>query len=213
MRWAGAITILLILLIISSGCGQRIPTRNTTSWGNTTPKKTGGSASHTTAVPTTTSPIVEVTLMPVGTETPSPIPTYRNPPQMINITANLTVIDEKTLAFSYNRSAYTYTVENPPLLIDYTLTVPNISKTRVENDPVTGGDRTVTVTYPDPVAFFEVTVKDLETNRIIVRDGYGGVYDVSKSKDVWVRYPGSYYIEFFGNRVTAKIKFLIPKEN
>jgi hypothetical protein len=151
--------------------------------------------------------------MPVGTETTSPIPTYRNPPPVLNISDNLTIIDEKTMAFSYNRTAYTYTVENPPLLIDYNLTVPNITKTRVETDPVSGGDRTVTVTYPDPVAFFEVTVKDLGTNRIIVRNGYGGVYDVAYSKEVWVRYPGDYYIEFFGNRVTANVKFLIPRED
>jgi hypothetical protein len=132
---------------------------------------------------------------------------------VLNITDNLTVIDEKTIAFSYNRTAYTYTVENPPLLIEFSLTVSNITKTRVETDPVTGGDRTVTVTYPDPAAFFEVTVRDLGTNRIIVRNGYGGVYDVTLEKEVWVRYPGTYYIELTGRHLTANVKFLIPRED
>jgi len=217
MRRVSIIIIILILMVIFAGCGQRVPTRNTTSknpWGNTTtpPRGTGGSTIQTPVVPTTTSPIMQVTLIPTGTKTTSPIPTYRTPPPFANITGNLTVIDEKTLIFVYNRTAYTYTLENPPLLIDYTLTVPNITKTRVVTDPVSGGDRTVTITYPDPIAAFEVTVQDLETKKIIARDGYGGQYDVAYSKQVWVRYPGSYYIEFWGNRVTAKVKFRVPQK-
>jgi hypothetical protein len=215
MRWAGFIAMLLILLILLAGCGQRIPIRNTTSknpWTSTpTPKRGTGVSATQTPVINTTSPILRATVIPSVTSTGSPIPTYRSPPPATNLTANFTVIDEKILAFSYNRTAYTYNLENPPLLIDYTLTVPNITKTRVVTDPVSGNDEEVTITYPDPVAAFEVTVKDTETNRVLVKNGYGGQYDVSYSKQIWVRYPGNYYIEFFGNRVTADVKFLIPR--
>lgn len=212
MRSAGAIAILLILLILLAGCGQRVPTRNTTTknpWTPTPKGGGGGSASQTTAVPTTPSPLVQVTVTPTETVTGSP--TAIIPPPPVNLTANMTVTDEITLVLSWNRTAYTYDLESPPLLIEYTLTVPNITKTRVITDPVTGGDRTVTITYPHPDALFEVTVKDLETNRILAREGYGGQYDVSYSKDIWIRYPGTYYIEFFGRLVTAKIKFSAPK--
>lgn len=216
MRRTGVIAILLILLIIFAGCGQRVPTRNTTSknpWGNTTtpPRGTGGSTLQTPVVPTTTSPLMQATLIPMETITGSPVPTHRSPPPVANTTANLSLLDEKTLVFTYNRTAYTYNLENPPLLIVYTLTVPNVTKTRVVTDPVSGSDSTVTITYPDPVAVFEVIVKDLETKRIIAQDGYGGQYDVSYSKRIWVRYSGGYYIEFWGNRVTADVKFWAPR--
>jgi hypothetical protein len=214
MRRAGiiAIVLILILMIFFAGCGQRVPTRNTTAknpWGNVTPKKTTGS-SQTTIVPVTTSPIVEATLIPEETETPITAGTYRTEPPPVNLTANLTLLDEKTLVFSYNRTAYTYNLETPPLLIEVTLTVPNITKTRVITDPVSGGDKIVPITYPNPSAFFEVTVRDIETNRIIARNGYGGMYDVSYGKKVWIRYPGEYYIEFTGNLVTANVKFRAP---
>jgi hypothetical protein len=216
MRPVGIIAILLILLVLFAGCGQRVPSRNTTPknpWGNATltPQTPGGYTVQTSVIPTTTSPIMQATLVPTQTITTLPVPTYRTPPPVTNITANLTVLDEKTMVFSYNRTAYTYTLENPPLLIDYTLTVPNITKTRVETDPVSGGDRTVSITYPDPVAWFKVTVTDTATKSVLVQTGYGGQYDVSYSKQVWVRYPGDYYIEFSGNRVTANVKFLAPR--
>jgi hypothetical protein len=215
MRTAAIVAILLVPMVLLAGCGQRVPTRNTTgknTWGNTTINpggNAGGSGVPTTPVPT--SAFVEATLIPSETVTVTPEGTYRNPPPPENVTANLTLLDQKKLVFVYNRTAYNYNLQAPPLLIEYTLTVPNITKTRVVTDPVSGSDSTVSITYPDPQAFFEVTVKDLETKRILVRDGYGGQYDVSYSKKLWVRYPGSYYIEFFGNKVTANINFKGPR--
>jgi len=210
MRRAGGIAILLIVLVLLAGCGQRVPTRNSTSknpWGNATPTPNQGSAVQTAIVPTTTSPFQQVTLYPTGKTTP--VPTNRNPPPVANATANLTLLDEKNMVFIYNRTAFTYDLENPPLLIDYTLTVPNITKTRVVTDPVSGDDETVTITYPDPAAAFEVTVRDLKTKRVLLQNGYGGNYDVAYSKQLWVRYPGNYYIELFGTRLTADIKFWV----
>jgi hypothetical protein len=212
MRRAGVIAILLILLIVFAGCGQRVPTRNTTPknpWGNTTPNPqgTGGSNPATPVVPTTTSPVIQATLMTTATGTP--VPTNRNPPPVANSTANLTIVDEKNMVFVYNRTAFNYNLKNPPLLIEYTLTVPNITKTRVVTDPVSGSDSTVTITYPDPAASFEVTVKDLGTKRILAQNGYGGHYDVAYNKQIWIRYPGNYYIEFFGTRLTADVKFWV----
>jgi hypothetical protein len=124
------------------------------------------------------------------------------------------------MAFSYNKTAFNFEIKNPPLLMEYTLTVPNITRTGVEKDPTkepTLNDpnptRAVTIVYPDPAAWFQVSVMDLETERVIARDGYGGQYDVSTKKKVWVRYPGNYYIEFAGQRVTANVKFWVPRED
>jgi hypothetical protein len=210
MRPAVLIAILLVAMILLAGCGQRVPPRNSSSknpWNQTTPKVTPV-GSKITPTPTSTSPFIQATITPVESVTGTTPAAYRTEPPTPNATANLTVLDRKKLPFSYNKTAYTYTLDNPPLLIDYTLTVPNITKTRVVTDPVTGGDKTVSITYPDPNAWVELTVKDLETNRIIVRSGYGGQYDVSYSKKVWIRYPGDYYLEFSGNLVFADVEFL-----
>jgi len=75
MRRAGGIAILLIVLVLLAGCGQRVPTRNSTSknpWGNATPTPNQGSAVQTAIVPTTTSPFQQVTLYPTGKTTRSP---------------------------------------------------------------------------------------------------------------------------------------------
>ena len=218
MRLAVVIAFILLIMVLLAGCGSKVPTRNATPtnpWG-TTPKVGGGGTGpggKITIVPTTTSPFQQVPVSPIATQTPA-IPII-SPPPPANLTENLTVIDEKTLIFVYNRTAYNYNLVNPPLLIEITLTVPNITRTRVERDPTSSdpnADRTVTLTYPDPLAFFEVTITDVATKHVIARNGYGGQYDVSYSKKVWVRYPGTYIIEFSGNRLTADVRFLIPKE-
>jgi hypothetical protein len=214
MRPAVILAILLVIMLLLAGCGQRVPPRNTTSkspWNQTSTKATPGSGSQITPIPTTTSPFIPVTITPEETVTVTPGAPYRGEPAPANVTANLTVLETKKLVFIWNKTAYTYPLKSPPLLIDYTLTVPNITKTRVIADPVTGDDKTVPITYPDPIAFFEVSVRDTETNRVIARDGYGGQYDVKFSKKIWVRYPGTYIIEFSGNRCTAEVDFLVPK--
>jgi hypothetical protein len=221
MRPAGIIAILLILLVLTAGCGQRVPTRNTTTknpW-SVTPTSGKGGSNGTPVVPTTTGPLIQATLIPEKTVTESPVPTIRSPPPIANATANLTLIDEKDMAFSYNKTAFNYDLQNPPLLIKYTLTVPNITRTGVEKDPTkapTADDpnptREVTYTYPDPAAWFQVSVMDLGTKKVIIKDGYGGQYDVSFNKSIWVRYPGKYYIEFSGQRLSAHVDFWIPKE-
>ena len=217
MRPAVIIATILILMTLLAGCGNRVPTRNVTGknpWGNATPQTpSAGSGAQTPVLPTTTSPLLPVTIAPTLTRDTSP--SIISPPPPENLTANLTLIDEKKLVFVWNSTAYNYTLGTPPLLIDYTLTVPNITKTRVERDPTSSdpnADRTVTITYPDPIAYFNVTVRDQGTGRIVARNGYGGQYDVSFSKKVWVRYPGTYIIQFSGNRVTADVRFLVPKE-
>lgn len=203
------LAVLLAFMVPLTGCTKDINRTVNGTWTTPVPPRPPGSTPvPTTVVPTTTSPFIPVPVTPVVTVTDVIPPVI--PPTPVK--ADLVLIDEKILAFTWNSTAFSYTLKNPPLLIEYTLTVPNISRTRVVVDPITGGDRTVSISYPDPVAFFEVMVKDVETGSILARDGYGGQYDVGPSGKVWVRYPGTYYIEFTGHRVTADITFKVPGE-
>jgi len=225
MRWAGAFAILLICLILLAGCGQRVPknTGNTTTtpiWGQRAraynASDPGGTA--VTGTPTvgpttsvTSGPVASATIIPVTTASVTPVGTYRPPPPPENISANYTVIYDQSLIFSWNSSALTYTLTDPPLIIDYTLTVPNITRTRQATDPVSGGDITVTSTYPDPQAYFEITVRDPVTLKVFGQTGYGRQYDVAYSKQLKILYPGTYHIQMDGNKVTAHVKFTVPK--
>jgi len=227
MRSAGLTALFLILMIILAGCGQRMPGKNATSssptWGGGQKIIEGGSASasnttvtDTQVVPTvtdTSGPVEAATIIPVTTATVTPAGTYRNPPAPANITANYTVIFDQSLVFTYNATAVTYQLTDPPLLIDYTLTVPNITRTREATDPVSGGDITVTSSYPDPQARFEIIVRDPVTKRVFAQDGYGGQYDISFSKELRILYPGNYHIQMSGNKVTAHVLFTVPKGN
>jgi hypothetical protein len=227
MRWTGVIAFLLILMMLLAGCGQRVPGKgtNTTTtplWGGQRPREYNASADPGATVPgtppvggptvtITSGPVASATIIPVTTMAITPAGTYRNPPPPINITANYTVIYDQSLIFSWNATALTYELLNPPLIIDYTLTVPSITRTTQAKDPVSGGDITVTATYPDPQARFEVIVRDPVTMRTFAQDGYGGLYDVSNSKQLRVLYPGKYHIQMSGNKVTAHVKFTVPK--
>jgi hypothetical protein len=225
MRSAGAIAILLILMVIFAGCGQRVPKSNTTTtplWGGKRPVAFNGSSSGPDATETgtpvgpagttTQGPVAVATVIPLTTTTITPAGTYHNPPAPVNLTGNFTVIYDQTLLFTWNATAVTYNLANPPLLIDYTLTVPTVTRVRQGTDPVSGADISVTASYPDPNARFEVIVRDVDTLKIVARDGYGGQYDVSNSKQVRVLSPGNYHIQMSGNRLTARVKFTVPKD-
>jgi hypothetical protein len=227
MRWTGVIAILLILMMLLAGCGQRVPGKgsNTTTtplWGGQKVREYNASADPGATVtgtppvvyPTagaTSGPVAVATIIPESTVTVTPGGTYRNPPPPINLTANYTVIYDQSLIFTWNATAVTYELLNPPLVIDYTLTVPNITRTRQATDPVSGGDITVTSTYPDPQARFEIIVRDPVTMKVFAQDGYGGQYDVAYSKQLRVLYPGKYHIQMSGNKVTAHVKFTVLK--
>ena len=226
IRWVGAVSLLLILLIVLAGCGQRVPGKSNTStsgtplWGGQGSKTTtnsswrpGATQTTPTVIPTTSGPVAVASVIPLTTATVTPISTYRSPPPNVNTTANYTVIYDQSLPFTWNTIAVSYGLTTPPLIIEYTLTVVNITRTRGGIDPMTGSDITVTASYPDPSARFEVTVLDPDTLKIITQDGYGGQYDIAYSKEIRVLRPGKYQIQMFGNRVTARVRFTVPKGN
>ena len=215
MRSTAVMAILCVLMLLLAGCVKGVPNPTPPETTPTLGVTVEGPVSQTTVVPTTTSPFVPVTLLPAE-DVPPPSGHYTVIPT--TTPATLTLIDEKILAFSYNGTAYAYTLENPPLLIECTLTVPNITRVFTEKDPTkvpTEDDpsptRTINKTYADPAAWFQVIVIDRGTRKVVAREGYGRAFDVNPSKQVWIRYPGNYYIEFSGNQVTANIRFLVNK--
>jgi hypothetical protein len=225
MRWAGVIAILLILLLLSAGCGQRVPkgssgNSSSSSWGAPKPRAYNGSGGTAvtgtplvgTPTPVSTGGVVPATTIPVATVTITPGITYRREPGFVNLTANYTIVYEADHTFTWNATALTYELQNAPLIIDFTLTVPNVTRKTYDTDPVSGGDLIVNVEYPDPQAYFEMIVRNPDTKRVFAQGGFGRQYDVSYHKQLKVLYPGIYHIQMNGNKVTAHVKFTVPKQ-
>jgi len=210
-----AVVGLLVLALLSAGCGQKPTGAKNTSfqpfWDTTPPTQAG------TPVPTThdVGAVVEATPFPVATGTSTPMPTARGPPEYSGANVTYVTIYDQEIPFKYNTTAVTYDLKNPPLIIDFIMKTVNISRVTVARDPTcTPTDtnlclKTVTVTYPDPAAWFTITVRDLGTNQIVAESGYARDYDVDMDKKLTIRVPGNYHIEMSGTRLTAVVRMKV----
>ncbi|MDD1660532.1 MAG: hypothetical protein LUQ62_04930 [Methanomicrobiales archaeon] len=208
--------ILLVLLLLSSGCGQRPTTAKNTSfqpfWDTTV--TTAG-----TPVPTTpdVGVVVEATPFPVETVATTPMMTSRPSPWETTDQTVYMEIYNREIPFKYNITAVEYRLENPPLLIDFNIKTVNLTRTGVARDPTCTPTetnlclRTVTITYPDPAAWFTITVTNLDTKQVYARNGYARDYDVDMDKQVVIRSPGNYHIEMAGSiHISAVVRMRVP---
>jgi hypothetical protein len=196
--------ILLILLLLSAGCGQRPTTGNNGGfqpfWGT----------KETEATPVPTTPDVGV-VVEVPQETVQPT----TPPTPRSTEPTYVEVYNKELPFKGNVSVLEYELKNPPLLLDFSMKPIILTGTAVERDPTCSPTdtnlclRTVTKTYPDPNAWFTATVTDLGTYRIVGKTGYGRDYDVAVNKSLTIKNPGNYRIEMSGNRLSAVVRMRV----
>jgi hypothetical protein len=219
--------IIVVMMVILSGCiappkgnpegtsGTSGSTSGSTSGGTSGGTKSGGSAAATT--PTVTPDTIEagyltpVTPFPVET-TPRPTSGYTVLP---DITPNMTefvAIFYNTIAFRQNKTAYSYDLKNPPLVIEMCIK-PNMTTRTIwyESKYKDQDDVTKKVTTISPGAWFEVTVRDPVTGNILAREGFARSYSVDTAKKLTLRSPGSYLIEFSGNDLSAEIQMQVPK--
>ncbi len=118
-----------------------------------------------------------------------------------------------TLTPKNNRTAYTYELYRPPLVIELCFS-PNMTSRTIwyESDYGQHEERTETVTSISPYAWFKVTVRDAVSGEVIAEDGYSRGYSVEPGKDLTIRSPGKYLIEFSGNELSAEIQVSVPEE-
>jgi hypothetical protein len=105
------------------------------------------------------------------------------------------------------KETFSYDLTTPPLYIKYNLTPKLITRAKVV-DIGLSSEKTISVSYPNPNAWFEVTVLNAANGAVVDKQGYGKDYpDVTKS-EFMVRNQGNYQIVFSGNDVTADITVL-----
>jgi hypothetical protein len=199
----------IVMLLCSAGC--------------VTPPKPGtvstpsGTASGITSGTTPVTPAPTITQHYVNEVTPFGPATL---PSTGTTTSGYTVFTESTpipqdqscliylkhQTYSYNRTAFAFNLENPPMYINYSVIPTNVTIRRVVTLK-TGSKGEETITYSDysPYSWFEITVRNKTTGEIYLQDGFGPGkgYRIYREGTVKIMNRDDLQIEFYGNAITA----------
>jgi hypothetical protein len=219
--------LLLVILTILSGC-IRPPDEGTSgssggsSWFSGGSKGTsgngggsdgtGGSAGgSTTPSPTESGYMTPATPFPVETPPPTTSSYTRLPDVTPEVPAYVAIF-YNTLAFKQNKTAYSYQLNRPPMVIEMCIK-PNMTTRSIWYESRMGEreEKTEIVTTISPAAWFEVTVRDQASGTIVAQEGFARSYSVETAKKLTLRYPGTYLIEFGGNDLSAEIQIRVPE--
>jgi len=206
---------ILIIFLICSLCiaGCVAPPKPGSSSSSSTP---GSSQSGTgQAVDTSTTTPLYVTI-----ETPYQTPTILRTqvPVATPTPDDYIQIYCTTQQFSWNATAVSFNLTKPPMIINFAVTPTNLTGTKTTTNQF-GSKEEITVTYDyfSPYSWFEITVREKNTGRILNKDGFGSYkqYSVDTGQDVprtiKVMQPGDLLIEMTGNQITAAVNLSVIK--
>jgi hypothetical protein len=204
-------SIALILCLSISGC---ISPPIETPLKTTTTKTTIG---QTTLKVSTTAPPTYVTIStPYMTPEPTSTLIYRTVPIISPVKEDYVVIySARNQPFAFNKTAVSFDLKNAPMLIDFQLSNTNITRNISGDSRVLTNEWTFNNTiYYDPIAYFEVTVREKTTGNIVLQDGFGQSkqYGTETTRHLKVFSAGNYLIEFGGNKVIANINISVKRE-
>lgn len=196
--------ILIVVALLAAGCVTP-PTGTSSSSNNAGYYSTQAGETQTTAP---SSYVTEVT--PFGTTSaPSAQGTSVNP----YATSTPIAADQSCLIYLnkqyyfYNTTAITFDLKNPPMYINYTVVPFNITVNKFATSK-SGSKQDVTYTYSDyaPYSWFQITVRDKTSGKILLQDGFGrqqgyGIYTNATLKPILNS--GEVQVEMYGNNITA----------
>ncbi|MDD1705638.1 MAG: hypothetical protein LUQ12_01205 [Methanoregulaceae archaeon] len=208
--------IILVAMVCLTGCiapPKGNPEQNNAQGGTGGIQGGGGIAGTPTPtqVPIETGFITPATPFPVVT-TPASGTSGTRLPDVTPVATEYVAIYYNTIALKNNRTAYNYDLKRPPLVIEMCF-FPNMTSRTIWYESNTGEreERTETVTTISPYAWFEVTVRDPVTGQVIAEEGFSRGYGTETGKDLTIRSPGKYLIEFSGNEIRTEIQIKVPK--
>ena len=196
-----------ILMILVVGCVTP-PKGTTTSTTSGSYYATETTFSETPTPPAYVSEVTPFTTSNPGAQTTTGYNPYATPTP---IAANLScIIYNNTQFFSYNITAVSFDLKNPPMYISYSVVPFNITVNKVVRSPQ-GGDSWITLQYSDyaPYSWFEVTVRDNATGEVYLDNGFGP-YKTPNPLSIYtnatlgpILNSGNLHIEMTGNNITA----------
>jgi hypothetical protein len=195
----GIIAVLIVIAVLMAGVWfVGLPyLQKTSTLSKTTPVPT------TVPVIVTSMPTLEETTLPMVT--PSPTSTRKLEGRYEEYYDEV-YSHEQFYAFG-QKETFSYNLETPPLYIKYNLTPRQITRKKIV-DIGMSTERTIDLTYPNPNAWFEITVLNADSGSVVTKQGYGKDYPDVTRDEFMVRNKGNYRIEFSGNDVTADIHIL-----
>ena len=200
-------TITIIMALVSSGCvappKETTPVTSSASGGGSNSGSSTPSGIDVTCTTETISYVTEET--PFETSTPG-YTTYQTlPPTTIQIVDDYVQIYGKTQYFSYNKTAFSFDLKNPPMLIEFTVKPINNTGTNVIDSRAGGHtDQSVAYSYFSPSSWYQVTVRNKTTGEKIVQDGFqNGYSQQSDRRIIKVLNQGNLLIELGGNQISA----------
>ena len=209
--------VIIIVLVVASACvapPKPAPSANSSTGTTSQPGATG---STVTTVPTPQYVTIETPFA-----TPTTIP--QTPDAKTTITPT-PVPDEWveiyriTHYYSYNATAFSYDLKNPPMLIHFYLQPVNVTgKKIIVKHYGLDIEKTeeVSYNYYSPYSWFEVTARDKNTGQILAQDGFGNPpgnsYSQNVNKTLKVYTIGELLIELKGNRMTATVVVTVKKD-
>jgi hypothetical protein len=207
--------IIIVLLVVSAACVAP-PKPNTT-----TSSTSGGTSQSGTGQST----IENSTFQYVTIETPYQISTTQ---RIMVTTLPTTPLEEwveiyrTTQVFSYNKTAISFDMKNPPMLIHFRVLPVNVTRnaTIIQHWDAGVGQMTtenIKYEYFSPYSWFEVTVRNKDTGRILVQNGFGNAagnqYSQETNRTIKVLNTGNLLIELAGNQVTATVDINVDKKD
>ena len=114
--------------------------------------------------------------------------------------------------FSWNTTAISFNLTKPPMIINFAVIPVNLTGTKTTTSKV-GSKEEITVTYDyfSPNSWFEITVREKNSGKILNKDGFGSQkqYSDDTGQDVprtlKIMQPGNLLIEMAGNQITATV--------
>ena len=209
--------LVIILLVVASACvapPKPAPSANSSTGTSSQPGATG---STVTTAPTPQYVTIEtVYVPPIRTMQTPDIPTTPTATPIPDVWVEIYRI---THYYSYNSTAFSYDLKNPPMLIHFYLQPVNVTgKKIVVKHYGLDIETTEEVSYErySQYSWFEVTVRDKNTGQILAQDGFGNAkgnqYSQNVNNTIKVYNYGEVLVGLDGNLVTATVDVKVKKD-
>lgn len=200
------VVLLMILVLTTAGC-LAPPTTGSPSKSTVSSVYIPGQAPTTQATPT---PQYVTQVTPFETSSAMTIQTVETQGYSVFPLPNPVPEDLSCLiyaqkgTYTYNGTAFTFDLKNPPMFIEYTVVPTNITR-HIMGGQKSGSDTTIVFSDYSPYSWFVITVRNKTTGEIYLQDGFGPSkgYNIYTTATVKVINRADLQVEFTGNQITA----------
>jgi len=123
-----------------------------------------------------------------------------------------------TQYFSWNATAFSFNLTKPPMIINFIVIPVNLTGSKTTTNQVgTKEEITVTYNYFSPNSYFEITVREKNSGKILNKDGFGSYKQYSDDtgmdvpRKLRIMQPGNLLIEMTGNQIMATVNVSVIK--